>query len=147
MSTDVIEREILINAPVERVYEAITDPTKIISWFPDAVEGALAVGESPIFTFEGHGKAQLYIEAAKPHEYFAYRWVPGARSHFVGDVLSVPTTLVEFFISEEGTGTKVILKESGFDSLPDEMKQEAFKDNSGGWSYMFGRLEKLFATS
>ncbi|MES2994609.1 MAG: SRPBCC family protein [Patescibacteria group bacterium] len=145
-SQDVIQKEIIISAPAERVYSAITDPEKIVAWFPNEVEGSLAVGERPILSFGADGKTQLYIVDARPHEYFAYRWVPGSQ-HFMGDVLTVPNTLVEFFITEEAEGTKVVLKESGFASLPSPHKEESLKDNNGGWEFMMGRLGKLFAAN
>ncbi len=140
---DVIEREIIVKAPRERVYKAITDPEQIISWFTDSLEGGtLEVGQSPIFNFKGHGKTQIYVEAAKPVEYFAYRWVPGA-SGIIGDVLAVPNTLVEFYLEEAGEGTKIKLKESGFASLPPEVAEKSFGENSGGWEFMLNRLEKV----
>ncbi len=142
---DIIEKEITIHAPVEQVYQAITDPEKITAWFPSAIEGNLAVGESPILDFGEHGKNQIYIVDSKPNQYFAYRWVPGSR-HFIGDVLSVPNTLVEFFIAEDAAGTKVTVKESGFASLPADIMEGTFKDNSHGWEFMMGRLNKIFAT-
>jgi uncharacterized protein YndB with AHSA1/START domain len=140
---DTIIREITVKAKKERVYTAITDPKQIIQWFPDTVEGPLEVGERPIFSFtsENH-KTQIYVEAAKPYEYFAYRWVPGS-SGIIGDVLKVPSTLVEFFIEEGTEGTKVTVKESGFAKLPAAVAEESFKQNSGGWGYMMERLEKL----
>ncbi|MES2622958.1 MAG: SRPBCC domain-containing protein [Patescibacteria group bacterium] len=140
---DTITREIIVKAAQEKVYAAITDPTQIISWFPDIVEGSLEVGQRPIFIFtEENHKTQTYIEAAKPYEYFAYRWVPGGAG-IVGDVLLVPNTLVEFFIEAQENGTKVTVKESGFASLPKEVAEESFKQNSGGWNYMMGRLETV----
>lgn len=138
---DVITREIKIKAPKERVYKAITDPKQIIQWFPSAVEGGtLAVGARPIFHFDSL-TTQIYVEAANPFDYFAYRWVPGDAA-ILGDVLAVANTLVEFFIEELPEGTKVILKESGFASLPAEIAQASFKDNDGGWDLMMGRLEQ-----
>ena len=139
---DVIIREITVKATKERVYRAITDPKEIITWFPDAVEGGtLEAGQRPIFIFEnGAHKSQTYIEAARPFEYFAYRWVPGSAG-IVGDVLAVPNTLVEFHIEELEDGTKVTVKESGFASLPAEVAEECFNQNSGGWEYMINRLE------
>ncbi len=132
---DAITKEITINASKEEVYDAIANPEKVIKWFPDAIEGTYAVGEQPLFVFEGHGKAQMYIVDAKPYEYFAYRWIPGG-SDFVGDVRTVPNTLVEFRINEEGDGMcKVVLTESGFASLPKDIAENAFKMNSGGWDY------------
>jgi uncharacterized protein YndB with AHSA1/START domain len=138
-----IVRDITVHASKEKVYEAITDPALIVTWFPDKVEGSLEVGARPMFTFtsENH-KTSIYVEAAKPFEYFAYRWVPGSAG-IIGDVLKVPNTLVEFFIEEMGASTKVTVKESGFASLPAAVAEECFKQNSGGWEYMIGRLEKL----
>lgn len=140
---DTITREITVKAPKERVYKAITDPAEITNWFPDKIEGTLEVGQRPVFMFTSvNHKTSIYVEAAKPFEYFAYRWVPGSKG-IVGDVLKVPNTLVEFFIEEMGQETKVTVKESGFASLPAAVAEESFNQNSGGWEHMIGRLEKL----
>jgi uncharacterized protein YndB with AHSA1/START domain len=139
---DSIEKEILINAPQEKVYQAITDPAQITAWFPNAIEGSLDVGERPILDFGEHGKNQIYVQDAKPYEYFAYRWLPGSK-HFLGDVLSEANTLVEFFVESVESGTKVTLKETGFSSLPDDVRAQKYSDNNGGWEYMLSRLQKL----
>jgi len=141
---DIIQREIIIKATKERIYDAIANPEQVVMWFPETLEGNYKVGEQSIFGFGEHGRNQVYIVDARPHEYFAYRWVPGA-NHFLGDVLSVPNTLVEFRIQEESEGLcKVTLTESGFEELPIEIKEEAFKQNTGGWDFMLGRLVKYF---
>jgi uncharacterized protein YndB with AHSA1/START domain len=139
---DTIIREITVKASKERVYKAISDPQQIITWFPNAVEGSMAVGERPIFDFGEYGKNQIYIEAAQPNDYFAYRWIPGS-DHFLGDVLTQPNTLVEFQIQETNGMTKITVKESGFTSLPADVAEQKFKDNSGGWEFMISRLEKV----
>jgi uncharacterized protein YndB with AHSA1/START domain len=140
-----IEREIVIKAPKEKVYDAITNPKKVVLWFPNSIEGKYEIGERPILEFGKHGKNQIYIVDAKPHDYFAYRWVPGAHN-FTGDVLSVPHTLVEFSIQEVDKETsKVLLKETGFAKLPSEVAENAFKQNSGGWDFMLARLGKYFS--
>jgi uncharacterized protein YndB with AHSA1/START domain len=141
---DEIRREIIIKASAKQVYDAIIDPKKIIKWFPDKVEGNIEVGNQPIFTFD-HGRTSVYILAAKPYEYFAYRWVPGGPS-IVEDLLSVPTTLIEFHIEEQGSQTKVTLTESGFASLPIDLAKKGIKNNSGGWEYMINRLKKFLET-
>ncbi len=140
-----IQREITIHASRQRIYEAISSPEKVVLWFPETIEGKYAAGEQPVFGFGDHGKNQVYIVEAIPVEYFAFRWVPGG-NHFIGDVLSVATTLVEFRISEEQEGScKVSLTETGFASLPQEIAEASFKQNSGGWDFMLGRLESYFA--
>ncbi len=141
-----ILREITVNATKEKVYQAITDPDQITTWFPDKIEGSMAVGDRPIFDFGIHGRNQIFIEAAQPYNYFAYRWIPGS-NHFLGDVLTRPNTLVEFYIEEADGVSKITLKESGFASLPPEMAEQCFTDNSGGWDYMIGRLEKVINKS
>lgn len=143
---DVINREVIVKANKQVVYSAITDPKQIVTWFPDSIEGNLDVGQSPVLDFQGHGKSSIYVESANPYDYFAYRWVPGSAGS-VGDVLSVPNTLVEFMIEELETGTKVTVKESGFASLPSSVAEKSFKENSGGWDFMLGRLEKVLNQS
>jgi len=144
---DIIQREILIKATQQRIYAAITNPEQVVKWFPETLEGDYQPGSQPIFGFGEHGKNQLLVVAAEPHEYFAYRWVPGA-NHFLGDVQSVPNTLVEFRITEESDQfCKVTLTESGFAALPADMMEDSFKQNSGGWEFMLGRLGQLFSSS
>jgi uncharacterized protein YndB with AHSA1/START domain len=138
---DAIIKEITVKAPKERVYSAITDPKQIIMWFPDGVEGQLEVGQQPKLIFEGHGKTSIYVAAAEPYEYFAFRWVPGG-ANTVDDVLAVQTTLIEFRIEETGDGTKITVKESGFAAFPADFAVRAIKEDSDGWEYMMGRLEK-----
>ena len=142
---DVIQREVMIHATQQSVYAAISDPEQLVKWFPQSVEGDCQPVSHPIFGFGEHGKNQLSIVAADPHHYFAYRWVPGA-NQFLGDVNSVPNTLVEFRITKESEKScKVTLTESGFADLPAKMMAEAFKQNTGGWEFMMNRLGQLFA--
>lgn len=144
---DSIHREININASRDRVYKAISDPVEVVKWFPETIEGDFVVGEQPVFGFGEHGKNRVYVVDAKPVEYFAFRWIPGG-NHFLGDVLSVATTLVEFHLSEEPGGScKVTVSETGFASLPAEIAESSHKQNSGGWEFMLGRLLTYLADS
>ena len=139
---DTVKRKITINASKEKIYDAIANPKKVVKWFPETLEGEYSAGKQPIFGFGDHGKNQIYIVDAKPHEYFAYRWLPGA-NNYLGDVRSIKNTLVEFRIEEEAPGScKVTLTESGFSELPIEIMEDAFKQNSGGWDFMLDRLVK-----
>lgn len=141
---DSIERQITIHAPRERVYSAIADPAKVTQWFPTTIEGSYTVGSQPVFGFGEHGRNQILVVAADPHEYFAFRWVPGA-NQYLGDVQAVATTLVEFRLSEQEEGIcTVTLTESGFSDLPEQNREPAFQQNSGGWDFMLGRLEQQF---
>jgi uncharacterized protein YndB with AHSA1/START domain len=139
---DIIRKEIIVKASKEQVYSAITNPDQIVKWFPDKVEGSLDVGQQPVFSFtEQNHQTRIVVEASNPYDYFAYRWVPGGSSGLVDDVLKVPSTLVEFHIEETNGGTRIVLTESGFAALPSDVAEASFKDNSGGWAFMLGRLE------
>lgn len=141
---NVITREISINASQARVYAAISQPEQVVKWFPETLEGDYSVGQQPVFGFGEHAKSQIYVAEARPHSYFAYRWVPGA-NHFLGDVLSVANTLVEFMIEAvDSHSCKVTLTETGFAHLPQEAMEASFQQNSAGWDFMLGRLGKQF---
>jgi uncharacterized protein YndB with AHSA1/START domain len=145
---DTIEREIVIHAPRERVYAALSDPAQIVRWFPEGIEGKLEPGERPILDFGKYGKFSIYVVAAEPNEYFAYRWLPGSAyvpKGFIGDVLTKPHTLVEFHVKETPGGTRLQLKESGFASLPTEHYAKSIKENNDGWDFMLDRLKKLLS--
>lgn len=141
---DVISKEIIVKAPKERVYQAITDPEQIVNWFPDAVSGPLEVGKQATFTFEGFGDSTVLVTDAQPFDYFAYRWIPGG-ANVVDDLTTVQTTLVEFRLTDLDAGTKISLTESGFASLPADVAEKSLKENSGGWDHMMNRLEKVLS--
>ncbi|MFN8015445.1 MAG: SRPBCC domain-containing protein [Acidimicrobiia bacterium] len=140
---DIITRELSIKAEQENVYNVMAQPELITQWFPDRVEGNFQVGERAKLFFDGYnGFSQIYIETAQPYSHFGFRWAPGG-IEFPGDVLDGPNTLVEFFLATIGDKTKVVVTESGFDSLPDDIKEQSWKMNSEGWDFMLSRLEKV----
>ena len=140
---DSIHRELVLRAPKERVFNAITEPEQIIKWFPDGVEGKLEKGEKPLFDFGEFGKVRLYVVDKKPYSYFAYRWVPSVGAS-EDDPLKHATTLVEFHLEDAPGGTRLRLVETGFSGLPAEVIEKSLKDNNEGWDTMMARLEKLF---
>lgn len=146
---DSITREITLKAPMERVYEAISRPDGIVSWFAHGVEGETSVGSQPVFDQGEYGKLRVAVVAAEPFHHFAYRWVskPGMGPEgFLDNPLDHPNTLVEFFLEPTEEGTRLKLVESGFASLPAEYREKNAKNNSGGWEHMLGNLEKYMAT-
>ena len=138
MVTDSIERDILIAAPVERVWDIVTRPEHMGRWFGDA--GAERDGDTITMRWEQHGSAELRIVREEAPRVFAYRWdanVPG-----IGD------TLVEFTLAAEGDGTRLRVVESGFASLTTSTdEQERLREgNVGGWAHELGDLERYAAS-
>ena len=134
---DAIEREIVIAAPPERVYEIITQPEHMGRWFGDA--GAERDGDVIKMRWAEHGEAELRVVKEQPPHAFAYRW--DANDPGVGD------TLVEFTLTPEGDGTRLKVVESGWSELrgtPEHIR--GLRDgNIRGWASELGDLEQYAA--
>ena len=136
-STDEIRKQLLIKAPLARVWRAITDADEFGAWFHVKLETPFAVGRdtSGQITYPGweHVRFTLRTEAIEPQERFAYRWHPYAVD-MDKDYSSEAMTLVEFLLEPREGGTLVTVVESGFDALPPERISEAFRMNERGWA-------------
>ena len=136
-NTDRIEKQIILRAPLARVWKALTDTQEFSAWFGVALDGRFAAGQ-PIrgrITIPGyqHVTMEITVEKLEPQTYFSWRWHPGAIDPKV-DYSKEPTTLVEFRLAEVPEGTRLTVVESGFDRIPAARRAEAFRLNSGGWT-------------
>jgi uncharacterized protein YndB with AHSA1/START domain len=138
--SDVIEGEVVVRAPRDQVYAALTHPER---WWAQKVEGTLAPGERPVLDFGPFGKAAIYVTAAEPSGYLAYRWVQGVDdpARRLEDPRNNPSTLVEFRLEETPQGTHVHQRESGFAGLPGDNVLSHYKRAHQGWGIILGMLE------
>ena len=136
-TTDRIEKKVELNAPVSRVWRAITDYHEFGEWFKVRLESPFEAGKTTIgrITHPGyeHMTMEMVIESIVPEKLFSYYWHPYAIDTNV-DYSSEPMTLVEFKLEEIPQGTRLTITESGFDSIPAERRDEAFRMNSNGWT-------------
>jgi uncharacterized protein YndB with AHSA1/START domain len=144
-STDRIEREILLKAPLSRVWGAISNAEEFGNWFGVAFQGkTFAAGQSikGNITYPGyeHLVMEAFVERIEPQRLLSFRWHPYAVKPEV-DYSSEPTTLVEFELQEVEGGTLVRVVESGFDNVPEARRAEAFRMNSGGWTEQMKNIE------
>ena len=138
MISDRIERETLIDAPREVVWEVLTDPAHIVHWFADEIELDAGPGGPGTITFHGHGSSRIPVERADRPRLFSWRW-----SHADGEPPDAGnSTLVEFTLSEEGGRTRLVIAESGIVDIDwDEERKRAFlADHAGGWGHHLGRI-------
>ncbi|MEV6654034.1 SRPBCC domain-containing protein [Streptomyces sp. NPDC051219] len=141
MSDDRIERETLIEAPLERVWSLVAQPG---FWVADkaSLPGTVAEeGESMVARNPEYGDFPVRVEKVEPPTYLAYRWA----SAFPGEELREDnSTLVEFTLTPEGDGTRLRVVESGFAALAgsEELRSKAVKDNTGGWPLELDALKK-----
>ena len=88
---------------------------------------------------------EALVERVEPERYLSFRWHPYAIDPDK-DYSTEPTTLVEFELEEIGGGTLVRVIESGFDRIPAERRDEAYRMNSGGWTEQMENIRKYVDT-
>jgi uncharacterized protein YndB with AHSA1/START domain len=139
--TDRIERDVVIAAPLERVWELITTAQHLGRWFADAgAEIDLRPGGAMSLTWQGQGTVHGRVERVEPPHRFAYRWVHTRDTP--QEVSPANSTLTEFTLAAEGGGTRVSVVESGFDALnlDDAARAELFASHGRGWPIELGEL-------
>jgi uncharacterized protein YndB with AHSA1/START domain len=155
MDTDRIEKKILLRAPADRVWRAISDSTEFGTWFgvkfdspfapgaamhgvmvPTQVDPEVARMQAPYA-----GKPfDITIEKMEPSRLFSFRWHPYAIEPDI-DYSTEPTTLVVFLMEEVENGVLLTITESGFDQIPLARRARAFAANDGGWSKQVTLIE------
>jgi uncharacterized protein YndB with AHSA1/START domain len=140
MATDRVEREIIINAPQERVWAVLTEADHVARWFGDSAEVDLRPGGKMIFGWKEHGNHHARVERVEPPGFFSYRW---ARSAGI-EPAPGNSTLVEFTLIPEGSATRLRVVETGFASLDgsEEDRGTAVKQNTEGWISELGELQE-----
>jgi len=148
MSTDRIEKRVLLRAALDRVWRAISDAEEFGRWFGVRFDGPFVAGTSVTASITGttvdyevakrqepHAGVKItwQVVAVEPQRRFAYRWHPFAVDPDT-DYDREPTTLVEFTLSEAPDGVLLTITESGFDSIPEARRSASFEANSEGWA-------------
>lgn len=161
MSSDRIEKRVVLRAPLERVWRAISDADEFGRWFGVRFDGPFVPGASvtgvitPTTVDDEIAHAQepyagtadtWQIVAVEPKRRLAFRWHPYAVESGT-DYSQQPTTLVEFTLDETVDGVLLRIVESGFDALPAERRASAFEGNSQGWATQTELVRKYLALS
>jgi uncharacterized protein YndB with AHSA1/START domain len=159
-NTDRIEKTILLRAPLDRVWRALTDSKDFGTWFGVELDGAFVAGARvsgrivPTKVDVEVAKAQepyrgkpfeCRIDRIEPMRLFSFRWHPFAVDAGV-EYTSEPTTLVVFELEEVAGGTRLTITESGFDQIPLERRAKAFASNEQGWTAQTKLVEKYLAS-
>lgn len=142
--SDRIEKEIELRAPIERVWQALTDSNEFGTWFRVKLDGPFVAGQITTghITYPGyeHLKWQVRVKQMEAPRLFSFEWHPYAVDPNV-DYSQEPATLVEFRLEPTATGTRLTLVESGFDALPSHRRDEAWRMNDHGWSVQMQNIQ------
>ena len=145
VSTDRIEKQIFLRAPRPRVWRALTDLGQFQRWFGAVLDTPFAPGSRSRghVTEKGYEHVQMDIEVERmePEHTLTYRWLPFAVDA-KRDYSKESKTLVEFTLEEVDGGTRLTVVESGFDLVPADRREEAFRMHTGGWEGQLKNIEK-----
>jgi uncharacterized protein YndB with AHSA1/START domain len=128
---DAITREVVIDAPPERVWAIVTEAEHLARWFSDEAEIDLRPGGAMLLTWHGHSTYRAVVETVEPPRTFAFRWVlregvePAQGS----------STLVVMTLTPNRAGTRLRVVESGFVGLawPEDDRARYASENANGW--------------
>jgi uncharacterized protein YndB with AHSA1/START domain len=159
MNQDRIEKRVLLNAPLARVWRAISDPQRFGAWFGMEVEGGFVEGtrvrakirptrvDAEVAEMQKpyDGVAfEMLVERVEPMRCFAFRWHPGVPESDV-PLPDEQMTLVEFTLEQRPDGVLLTITESGFERIPLAQRAEAFAGNEGGWTHQLVLIGKYLA--
>jgi uncharacterized protein YndB with AHSA1/START domain len=159
MSTDRIEKEVLLRAPLDRVWRAISDSSEFGRWFGVTLDGPFVAGNSltgvitPTTVDDDVARQQepyagqsdtWHVVSVEPQRRLAFRWHPYAVEPGV-DYSREPTTLVEFTLTESSDGVLLKIVESGFDAIPADRRASALESNNEGWAAQTQLVQKYLA--
>ena len=132
----VIERS--YNAPIEKVWNAITDKSQMKQWYFDLDDFKPEVGFE--FKFDGGSDDKVYHHLCKivevvPHKKLKYSW---SYEGFEG------MSYVTFELFTEGITTKVRLTHEGLETFPQNNRDFARESFTQGWTFILGTSLKKF---
>lgn len=145
MSSDSITRDIVINASRETVYDVVSRPEHIAEWFSDEADFEPVPGSRGVFVWrdkETHHvtTVELTVVAADRPHLFAFHWISPERQQ--ATPTATDPVLVEFRITAEPGGTRLVVSESGLDAVDwdDTAKAAYAADHTDGWGAFLQKL-------
>ena len=134
---DRIEKRIELKASVTRVWRALTDHREFGQWFGVKLTepfqpGRVSRGQITYPGYE-HVTWEVTVQTMEPERLFSFTWHPYAVDPAI-DYSQEPTTLVEFRLEAQASGSLLVVTETGFAAIPKERRFEAYRMNDAGWS-------------
>jgi uncharacterized protein YndB with AHSA1/START domain len=137
---DSVERAVYVEARPEVVWAAVTQPEVFTRWYAfGGAEIDLRPGGRLVMRWDEHGEFTGFVEKVEPGRRFAYRYAvdPGV------EPAPGNANLVEFTLTPEGEGTRLLVVESGFDRLDDEQDLD---QSAQAWDNALTTLNDLAPT-
>jgi uncharacterized protein YndB with AHSA1/START domain len=118
-----------LNAPPERVLRAWSNPEELARWFPERIEGGLAVGSRSILVWPDRRVWWEVVEATESRFVFRWPWLADERL----------ITTVHVLVDPAGYGSWLDLEDGPF-PLDQAGVLDAWAKAIEGWSEALARL-------
>ena len=115
---DDVSREIILDAPADEVWDAITSPDQLTEWFGGEVDGEVAVGEVVRFTTPDGAQRRALIERADEPRELIFRWLPSSDE---------PPSRVDITIDETAEGSVLRVVERRMEAAVTPLPRIGFK--------------------
>jgi uncharacterized protein YndB with AHSA1/START domain len=131
----VIERT--YNAPIARVWKAISDKQALAEWYFNLSDFKAEPGFE--FTFPGQDKGKTFIHHCRvleviPEKKLSYTW---AYAEYEGN------SVVTFELFEEGDKTRIRLTHTGLETFP-KLPSFSRENFTMGWTEIIGNMLKTY---
>jgi uncharacterized protein YndB with AHSA1/START domain len=139
-----IEREIYVEASPEVVYEVVSKPEHVSQWWTDDAKFDSAPGAVGELVWGDRVEVRaMTVVDADPPRLFSFRWC------YPGDKVEdgAASLLVTFELVASGTGTRILLTETGFREMGWEEAKvaEQHGEHVTGWDHYLPRLGEYLA--
>jgi uncharacterized protein YndB with AHSA1/START domain len=139
METLTVERSLLIRAPRQLVWRTITEPAQLEQWYAPGCPweiAALQAGAIVKFYNTDTDIQLATIEVIEPPHQLTLRWQLDPAHPGI-------TLLNSFLLEEENGDTRLTVSQAGYESLPDGMREEQFRQDAEAYTAIAESLKRF----
>jgi uncharacterized protein YndB with AHSA1/START domain len=126
-----VERSVWIDAPRERVWQAITDPAELAQWLLPPALGADMKRDANDTILVCMGGMEIPVAALEEMHAPRHLRIYGLPDHVIS---------ITYLLEEENKGTRVRVMMSGFENLPVDARQDRILPSGSAWEKSLANL-------
>ena len=130
-----LKRHLYIPASPQRVWETLTDPDAVLTWFGAEVDWDLSPGGRARFLEDDGARREGMVDEVIPQRHLRFRWWPAGQA-------DEETSEVSYVLDPDGDGTNLTVTERQVPATP---SATACASTSATWTAWDGRLLGLWS--
>jgi len=142
-TNDQIQKTIELNAPLSKVWAALSDYQQFGQWFQVKLDQPFAVGQKSTGHMAECGPWLATVDELVEEKRMAFRWHIHDDEQADAPISEQPQTLVCFDIEPTESGTRLTVTESGFSNLAPDRRLDVMRGNTEGWDFQCANIKKF----